>query len=90
MAVAQVAELVAVKQEMPDIPGPSHYPTPHEVDPVYLEERILTLCGENPKGITDDVIIQDQPLIDTERRLKALQRLLSQVGGCGWWVWLIM
>lgn len=78
MAVAHVAGMVAVKQEMPDIPGPSHYPTPHEADPVYLEERILTLCGENPKGITDDVIIQDQPLIDTERRLKALQRLLSQ------------
>ena len=83
MAVAQVAELVTVKQEMLDSPGPAHCPTPHEVDPVYLEERILTLCGENPKGITDDVIIRDQPLIDTERRLKALQRLLSQVGGCG-------
>ena len=46
---------------------------------VDLEERILQLCAESPKGITDDLISQDQPLLDTERRIKALQRLLSQV-----------
>lgn len=45
---------------------------------VDLEERILKLCTESPKGITDDTISRDQPLIDTEKRMKALQRLLSQ------------
>ena len=48
-----------------------------------LENRILTLCTENPKGISDDVIVQDQPFIDTAKRVKALQRLLSQVLGTG-------
>lgn len=46
---------------------------------VDLEERILQLCAENSKGITDEVIMKDQPLLDTGIRLKALQRLLSQV-----------
>lgn len=53
----------------------------HEpVDFVDLEERILQLCAGTPKGITDEAISRDQPLLDTERRMKALQRLLSQVG----------
>ena len=51
---------------------------PHEpVNPVQLEERILELCAEHPKGITDEIITRDQPLISGEARMRALQRLLS-------------
>ena len=46
---------------------------------VDLEERILQLCAESPKGITEHVIKNDQPDLDAERRLKALERLLTQV-----------
>lgn len=77
MAVARVAEMV-VKQE-PSDPPPGHTP-PEPVDPVDLEERILTLCAATPKGITDEMIMQDQPFFDAEKRRAALQRLLSQVG----------
>ena len=90
MAVAQLA----VKQEAQSPPPPSLPPsfTPGTTgttppgttprDPLGLEERILTLCAQNSKGITDDIIVQDQPTIDVEKRMRALQRLLSQV--CGW------
>ena len=49
------------------------------VDPIDLEERILSLCMKNPKGIRDDIIVKDQPFITTEQRMKALQRLMSRV-----------
>lgn len=63
-------------------------PMDHGAEPVNfvdLEERILRLCSECPKGITDEMISRDQPSLDIERRVKALQRLLSQVrrGGSG-------
>ena len=69
MAVAQVA----MKQE-PQSPPPSHpptFPTPPSTsgtpqDPLGLE-RILTLCAQNSKGISDDIIVQDQPTIDGEK-----------------------
>lgn len=48
------------------------------VDPDF-EERILELCSKFPKGITDEMISKDQPSLDKERMVKALQRLLSQV-----------
>lgn len=48
-------------------------------DPVNLEDRILELCTASAKGITDDMIVKDQPSISSEKRLKALQRLLSMV-----------
>ena len=78
MAAAQYA---AIKQELSDM-DTSESEQGHSLQPanlINLEERILQLCLEKPKGITDDMITQDQPLIDTERRMKALQRLLSQV-----------
>lgn len=71
--------LVSIKPEPSDEVGSSSGGHPDPVSLVDLEERILQLCSESPKGITDDMIIKDQPRIDTERRLKALQRLLSQV-----------
>ena len=76
MAVAQLA----VKQEMAVSVDPA--PTTaisDPADPLGLEERILTLCRQNEKGITDDVIVRDQPAIGAEKRMRALQRLLSQV-----------
>ena len=48
-------------------------------DFIDLEERILQLCSESPKGITTEAISRDQPKLDTQRMLRALQRLLSQV-----------
>lgn len=76
MAAAQL--VTAIKQELSEA-TPTEASHPEPVNLVDLEERILQLCSESPKGITDDVISCDQPSIDTERRLKALQRLLSQV-----------
>ena len=58
--------------------GHMHSVEPKPVHPVELDERILNLCSQYPKGITDDIIMQDQPQINTEQRMKALQRLLSQ------------
>ena len=88
MAVAHLAAAVAIKQEPPDSPitslestsaeGHMHPVEPKPVHPVELDERIMNLCSQYPKGITDDIITQDQPQINTEQRLKALQRLLSQ------------
>lgn len=82
MAVAQFA---SIKQEPPDPESLApdvpllHTQSSEPVDPVDLEERILALCRDNPKGITDEMLTQDQPLIGTAKRMKALQRLLSQV-----------
>ena len=74
MAVADVA----IKQEL-SLGEEEGTPA---ADPVNLEERILQLCSEHPKGITDDMIRTDQPAIDTAKRMKALQRLLSMVRVC--------
>ena len=88
MAVVQVA-MKQETQSPPPAPNPPPSPPPatsgpstgHVIprDPLGLEERILTLCAQNAKGITDDIIVQDQPTIDGEKRMRALQRLLSQV-----------
>ncbi len=94
MAVARLAAAVAIKQEPPDSPtattsqslgateSHTHLVEPRPVHPVELDERILNLCSQNPKGITDDIIMMDQPQINTEQRMKALQRLLSQACAC--------
>ena len=84
MAVAEVA-MKQEAQSPPPSPHPPTFPTPPSTshtprDALGLEERILTLCAQNSKGITDDIIVQDQPSIDAEKRMRALQRLLSQVG----------
>jgi hypothetical protein len=51
------------------------------VNLVDLEDRILQLCSETQKGITYDMIRKDQPSLDVDRMVRALQRLLSQVYG---------
>ena len=83
--------LLALKQEAQSPPPSSLPPTSSMIttppgdpghtprDPLGLEVRILTLCALNSKGITDYIIVQDQPTIDAEKRMRALQRLLSQV-----------
>jgi len=48
------------------------------VEALNLENRILELCQQFPKGITDKVLQSDQPHVDTKQRLHAFQRLLSQ------------
>lgn len=76
-----------IKQEVVDELNLGNAPTvgggqPMSEPPVSLvdlEERILQLCAESPKGITEHVIKNDQPDLDAERRLKALERLLTQV-----------
>lgn len=56
------------------------------VDVVDLEERVVQLCKENPKGITDQIISQDMPNIPPQQRVTAINRLLSMVGKKpGWW-----
>ncbi|XP_073249039.1 DNA-directed RNA polymerase III subunit RPC6-like isoform X2 [Porites lutea] len=47
------------------------------VDVVDLEERVVQLCKENPKGITDQIISQDMPNIPPQQRVTAINRLLS-------------
>ena len=75
MAVVEMA----IKKEMAAASLPSEGHAHFSADPLGLEERILTLCSQNPKGITDKLIVEDQPNIDAEKRMRALQRLLSQV-----------
>ena len=56
------------------------------VDVVDLEERVVQLCKENPKGITDQIISQDMPNIPPQQRVTAINRLLSMVGiPSRWW-----
>ena len=54
------------------------------VDVVDLEERVVQLCKENPKGITDQIISQDMPNIPPQQRVTAINRLLSMVGIPSW------
>jgi len=61
----QLSNVATVKQE--------------PADPVHLENTILKLCRENPKGITDSLLQSECPGISVEQRMKALQRLLSMV-----------
>ena len=79
MALERVAKQVTTRLEPKDTASGSTGETAEAVDPIDLEERILSLCTQNPKGIRDDVIVQDQPFISTEQRMKALQRLMSRV-----------
>ena len=73
MAVAQIA---AIKQEQVETQEES--PEAHS-DPVQIRERILQLCRQNPKGVSDQMISRDQPQVDTQNRMKALQWLLGEV-----------
>ena len=70
MAVADIAAMQEATEEHATNAGP---------DPVDLEERILVLCTENSKGVTEETITSDQPNITKDKILKALQRLLSMV-----------
>ena len=63
--MSQIPDITAVK--------------PEPVDPVDLEDIIMRLCRDNPKGITDNLLQAECPGISVEQRLKALQRLLSIV-----------
>ena len=49
------------------------------VDAVDLEERIVHLCKENPKGVTDQAVQHDMPSIPPQQRVTAINRLLSTV-----------
>ena len=49
------------------------------VDAVDLEERVVQLCKDNPKGISDQLITQDMPNIPPQQRVTAINRLLSMV-----------
>ena len=78
MALERVAKQVITRLEPKDSASSLTGETAESLDPIDLEERILSLCMQNPKGIRDDVIVQDQPFISTEQRMKALQRLMSR------------
>lgn len=51
------------------------------VEAIGLEDRIIQLCEENPRGISDATIVKDQPSVDVGRRAAAINRLLSTVRG---------
>lgn len=42
-----------------------------------LEVRIVDLCQQYPEGITNEIIQRDQPNVDVQRRVAAINRLLS-------------
>merc|ERR1712043_158600 len=42
-----------------------------------VEAKIIELCGQNPKGISDDIIKQTMPQCDIQQRVTAVNRLLS-------------
>lgn len=71
MAVAEIADSTSlIKTEDTNV-GTSG-------NPIELEDRVLHLCAVNPKGVTDDMIIAEHA-VNTEQRMRALQRLLSKV-----------
>lgn len=49
------------------------------IEAVDLEGKILALCVENGKGISDAVIQQNMPSIPAQQRVMAINRLLSTV-----------
>ncbi len=49
------------------------------IEAVDLESKILALCKENGKGITDSIIQQSMPSIPAQQRVMAINRLLSTV-----------
>lgn len=49
------------------------------IEAVDLESKILALCQENAKGITDVVIQQSMPDVPAQQRVMAINRLLSTV-----------
>ena len=46
---------------------------------VDLDKIILTLCQNNPKGLTDSILQDQMPDVKVEQRVTALNRLLSAV-----------
>uniref|UniRef100_UPI00398F16AF DNA-directed RNA polymerase III subunit RPC6 isoform X1 n=2 Tax=Pristiophorus japonicus TaxID=55135 RepID=UPI00398F16AF len=46
-------------------------------DPAGLENRILELCQQFPQGITDQVIQNDMPQVEPQKRAMVINRLLS-------------
>jgi len=49
------------------------------VEFVDFEAKVLELCKENPKGITDTIIQDNLPNITPQQRVKGINRLLSTV-----------
>ena len=49
------------------------------IEAVDLESKILELCKDNMKGITDAIIQQSMPSIPAQQRVMAINRLLSTV-----------
>ena len=49
------------------------------VDFVDIESKVIELCKENPKGITDSIIQTSIAGISAQQRVKAINRLLSTV-----------
>lgn len=42
-----------------------------------LEDRIMALCAENPKGINDELIQKNEPQLQVQQRVAAINRLLT-------------
>ena len=49
------------------------------VDYVDFEAKVIELCKESPKGITDSSIQEHLPNVTPQQRVKGINRLLSTV-----------
>lgn len=49
------------------------------VEFVDFESKVIELCKENPKGITDAIIQKSLPNLPPQQRVKGINRLLSTV-----------
>ena len=73
---------VNIKREKPDEPvasSSSSNNTIVDVNPAEIEARIIELCQEFPKGVSDKILQNDMPNLDAAIRVKAVNRLLSLV-----------
>lgn len=61
-------QAVHIKEEAPSL----------NIEVLEIESRIIALCQDHPKGITDVVIQNDMPHIEVKQRVMAMNRLLSQ------------
>lgn len=59
-------------------PGQSllHHPIKIE-NPINAEQQILDLCTRKPDGVNDLILQNELPLVTSQQRLAALNRLLS-------------
>ena len=72
---------VNIKREKPDEPvasSSSSNNTIVDVNPAEIEARIIELCQEFPKGVSEKILQNDMPNLDSGIRVETVNRLLKQ------------